>query len=286
MKIEIDKESGFCFGVVKVIGLAEEILKKEKSLYCLGDIVHNNKEVERLKKAGLEIIDHSKFRSLKNCKVLIRAHGEPPETYQIAKQNNIELVDGTCPVVLKLQQRIQSKYKESQTGKGQIVIYGKRGHAEVVGLTGQTENNAIVVESMDDLNSIDFSVPVFLFAQTTKSKEGFHEIYQEIKKRQSDTNLLNCTDSICALVSNRSPKLKEFCKKHDVIIFVSGKKSSNGKMLFEECKKVNQHSYFVSNKKEIKKIWIENADSVGVCGATSTPKWLMEEIAVEIKNLT
>ncbi|MFO7657029.1 MAG: 4-hydroxy-3-methylbut-2-enyl diphosphate reductase [Bacteroidales bacterium] len=288
MKIEIDQGSGFCFGVVRAITLAEKILKEEGRLYCLGDIVHNNKEVERLKSLGLEIIDNNTFKQLSNCKVLIRAHGEPPETYETAQKNSIELIDGTCPVVLKLQQKIKNKYNELKEDSGQVLIYGKKGHAEVVGLTGQTGNRAIVVESPEDLDNLDPSKPLHLFAQTTKSPETYQQIFNEIKTRYKASKpeiYLACTDSICRQVSTRSPRLKQFCSAFDVIIFVSGKKSSNGKLLFEDCKSVNQNSYFVSDKDELDKSWFENAQSVGICGATSTPKWLMEEVAESIKKL-
>lgn len=290
MKIDIDPGSGFCFGVVKVIELAGQILKKDGKLYCLGDIVHNNKEVERLKKIGLVTVDYDRFKKLKNCKVLIRAHGEPPETYKIAGKNNIELIDGTCPVVLKLQQRIKKKYHEFMKDSGQIIIYGKKGHAEVVGLTGQTDNKALIVESVDDLEKIDTSKPLHLFAQTTKSSEGYNLILNELRKKYFAQNnkdtYLQYTDSICRKVSNRASSLKIFCSGYDVIIFVSGKKSSNGKILFETCKQANAKSFFVSDKDEIDKSWFTNAKSVGICGATSSPKWLMEEIAGAIKKIT
>jgi 4-hydroxy-3-methylbut-2-enyl diphosphate reductase len=288
MKVEIDPSSGFCFGVVRAIEMAEKVLDGEGKLYCLGDIVHNNREVDRLKKKGLTVIDYEEFKQLKNCKVLIRAHGEPPETYQIAEKNNIELIDGTCQVVLKLQLRIREKYEKLKPDKGQIVIYGKKGHAEVRGLSGQTENKAIIVESFEDLKKIDVSKPLHLFAQTTKSKEGYNDIFEEIRKMYktgSDKEIyLHCTNSICAQVATRSAKVRDFCKNHDVIVFVSGKKSSNGKILFEACQKVNSKSHFVSQKHEIKESWFINATSVGICGATSTPKWLMEEIAEVIKK--
>ena len=289
MRIDIDPGSGFCFGVVKVIDLAEQILRKEGKLYCLGDIVHNNEEVDRLKNLGLIIIDRDEFNNLKNCKVLIRAHGEPPETYAVARRNNIEIIDGTCPVVLKLQQRIRKKYNALKKDSGQIIIYGKKGHAEVVGLTGQTENKAIIVESLEDLDKLDTTKPLHLFAQTTKSREGYNAIYSEVKRKYADSDssdaYLQCTDSICAQVAARSPKLKVFCSAYDVIIFVSGKKSSNGKILFDDCKQVNANSHFVSNSDEIENSWFTNAKSVGICGATSTPKWLMEEIAQVIKKI-
>ncbi len=289
IKIEIDSDSGFCFGVVRVIKLAEKTLDENGKLFCLGDIVHNNRELDRLKGRGLVVIDYDEFKQLKNCKVLIRAHGEPPDTYQIAEKNNIELIDGTCPVVLRLQQRIKEKYEILKPDNGQIVVYGKKGHAEVRGLTGHTDNKAIIVETMEDLEVLDISRPLHLFAQTTKSKEGFSNIVEKIKEMyQTDTDkkiYLHCTDSICAQVSARSAKIREFCTKHDVIVFVSGEKSSNGKILFEVCKKENSNSYFVSNEDQIKDSWFKNAKSVGICGATSTPKWLMEEVAEVIKKL-
>jgi len=290
MNIEIDKGSGFCFGVVRVIELAEKALDEDGKLYCLGDIVHNNREVDRLKDKGLIVVDYDEFRQLKNCKVLIRAHGEPPETYRIAEKNNIELIDGTCRVVLKLQQRIKEKYEKMKPDHGQIVVYGKKGHAEVRGLTGHIGNKAIIIESFEDLEKIDLTKPLHLFSQTTKSKEGYANIFKKIKEMyQGNSNkeiFLQCTDSICAQISRRSPKIREFCSKHDVIIFVSGEKSSNGKILFEECKKENCNTHFVSSENEIKDSWFINAKSVGICGATSTPKWLMEEIAEIIKKIT
>ena len=289
IKIEIDSDSGFCFGVVRVIKLAEKTLDEHGKLFCLGDIVHNNRELDRLKGRGLVVIDYDEFKQLKNCKVLIRAHGEPPDTYQIAEKNNIELIDGTCPVVLRLQQRIKEKYEILKPDNGQIVVYGKKGHAEVRGLTGHTDNKAIIVEKMEDLKVLDISRPLHLFAQTTKSKEGYSNIVGKIKEMyQTGTDkkiYLHCTDSICAQVSARSAKIREFCTKHDVIVFVSGEKSSNGKILFEVCKKENSNSYFVSNEDQIKGFWFTNAKSVGICGATSTPKWLMEEVAEVIKKL-
>ncbi len=287
MKIEIDRSSGFCFGVIRVIELAEKILRENGRLYCLGDIVHNSKEVERLRTQGLEIIDYEIFKTLKNTRVLIRAHGEPPETYNIASANNLELIDGTCPVVLKLQQRIKKGYNELKPSGGQIIIYGKKGHAEVMGLTGQTRDEAIVVETVDDLEKVDFSKPVHLFSQTTKSREGFAQIYGEMIRRSKNERVyVKCTDSICGQVANRAPKLRKFCRRHDIIIFVSGKKSSNGKILFEACRAVNSRTFFVSDKEELNRSWFNEASSTGICGATSTPMWLIEEIREEIKKLT
>lgn len=287
MIINIDEHSGFCFGVVNAICMAEEELEKDGQLYCLGDIVHNNAELERLKKKGLVIITYEQFKKLNNCKVLIRAHGEPPETYLIAKQNNIELIDASCSVVLKLQERIRKIYRES-TDNGQIVIFGKEGHAEVNGLVGQTEGNAIVVNNLDDLNKIDYSRPVSLFSQTTMSINKFNGISDEINRRMIrakgiENVPLSINDTICRQVSNRAPHLKEYACKYDIILFVSSKESSNGQVLYEVCKSANPRTYFVTGKSDIKPEWLRNVQSVGICGATSTPRWLMEEVAEFLK---
>ena len=287
MNIEIDPGSGFCFGVVYAIQRAEEELKKHKTLYCLGDIVHNNVEVNRLKELGLVTIEHSQLKNLHNCKVLIRAHGEPPETYQIAFQNNIELIDASCPVVLRLQNKIKNGFDRMKEVNGQIVIYGKEGHAEVNGLVGQTKEEAIVVNKISDLDKIDFTRPVILYSQTTQSTSGFQAIQQEIEKRLASMNVnfsFVANDTICHQVSTRGPQLMEFSKTHDIIIFVSGKKSSNGKMLYEVCKKENPNTYFVSDVDDLDFFWFSENKSVGICGATSTPRWLMEKICNEIKN--
>ena len=284
-KIEIDSKSGFCFGVVNAIKKAEEELLKGGSLYCLGDIVHNSLEVERLAKMGLISIDHEQFKQLKNVKVLLRAHGEPPSTYEIAKENNIEIIDASCPVVLRLQKRINNKYNEEKSNDTQIVIYGKRGHAEVKGLMGQTDSHAIVIEGLEDLSILDFSKNICLFSQTTKPLDGFGHIIEEIKSRMVGSAKFEYFDTICRQVSNRIPNIKEFAQKHDIIIFVAGEKSSNGKVLFEECKKYNARSYFVSNVHQLDLTLIKTSDSVGVCGATSTPKWQMEEIEYKINEL-
>lgn len=291
MKIEIDSNSGFCFGVVNAIQLAEKELEKGNTLYCLGDIVHNSAEVERLKSNGLVTIDHNQLKTLKNCKVLLRAHGEPPETYETAIRNNIQLIDASCPVVLKLQNNIKLGFDAILKKGGQVVIYGKEGHAEVNGLVGQTNGRAIVISGMEDLYKIDFSKPVNLFSQTTKSIEGFYEIQKEILKRMIETQKTNdiefiANDTICRQVSHRQPQLNEFVKKHDVVIFVSGKKSSNGQMLYQVCKAENPNTYFVSDVDELKSEWFGKANSVGVCGATSTPRWLMENIAENIVKLS
>ncbi|MCS6823680.1 MAG: 4-hydroxy-3-methylbut-2-enyl diphosphate reductase [Cytophagaceae bacterium] len=290
MNVVIDKNSGYCFGVEFAIQMAEDEMADGSPLYCLGDIVHNSMEVERLSKKGLIVIDKEQFKKLSNAKVLIRAHGEPPETYEHALKNNIELIDASCPVVLKLQNRVKHSYDESLEKGGQIVLYGQPGHAEVIGLTGQTENQAIIITSKEDLEKIDFSRPVSLYSQTTKSTKGFYEIKAMIEQKFRELGLdpeiyLDANDSICRQVSNREPQLQKFAAEHDVIIFVSGKKSSNGKALYSVCKSVNERSYFVENEKELQGEWFAEAKSVGVCGATSTPMWLMANVAEAIKNM-
>lgn len=282
-KIEIDKKSGYCFGVTRAIKKAEEELRSGKTLYCLGDIVHNELEVERLAKLGLITIDLEQFKKLKNARVLLRAHGEPPSTYEIAKQNNIELIDASCPVVLTLQKRIKKK-DEELTDDTQTVIYGKVGHAEVVGLVGQTENRAIVIESKDDLDKLDFTKDIHLFSQTTKRLDGFREIAEIIESRMQNCAQFKSFDTICRQVSNRVPNMKEFAEKHDIIFFIAGKKSSNGKVLFSECKKNNPNSHFISDPNEVDLSLIKENMSVGICGATSTPKWQMEEVKKIIKS--
>ena len=279
MKVEIDKRSGFCFGVINAIRAAENELEKDKQLYCLGDIVHNGMEVERLEKKGLVSISREEFYTLKNCKVLIRAHGEPPETYEYAKQNNIELIDATCPVVLTLQERVKSSYLNHQKQNGQVVIFGKKGHAEIIGLDGQTNQNAIVLESKDDIDKIDANRPVSLYSQTTKRIEDFHEIATLVKERVNPEMPVEIKDTICRQVSNRVPQLKVFAKNYDMILFVAGKKSSNGKYLSSICKEENPKTYVISNIAEIETEWFENVNSVGICGATSTPNWLMEDVS-------
>lgn len=283
MKIEIDKKSGFCFGVVNAIDQAEKELQNGETLYCLGDIVHNGSEVNRLEKSGLITINHEEFAQLHDVKVLLRAHGEPPSTYEIAKKNNITIIDATCPVVLKLQHRVKTAFDE-QEKENQIVIFGKQGHAEVNGLVGQTEGKAIVVEHLNDLNKIDLNKGVSLFSQTTKSVDEFNDLVLHLKENlQADTHF-TYIDTICRQVSNRIPNIKLFAQKHTVILFVSGKKSSNGKVLFEECKQVNVRSYFISEPDEIQESWFEEVESVGICGATSTPKWLMEDVAAKVET--
>ncbi|MCK5856593.1 MAG: 4-hydroxy-3-methylbut-2-enyl diphosphate reductase [Bacteroidales bacterium] len=288
MIVTIDSNSGFCFGVVNAIQAAENILKQEDSLYCLGDIVHNNKEVERLAEMGLVIIDHEQFKKLRNVQVLIRAHGEPPETYKTALNNGIKLIDASCPVVLKLQNNVRLGNEKMHEQDGQLVIYGKQGHAEVSGLAGQTNGEAIVVNSKDDLlEKIDFSKPVNLFSQTTQSIEGFNDIVETIEANQKESGAEGqfiVHDTICRQVSHRAPQMKTFSKNHDVVLFVSGKKSSNGKYLYGVCKDTNPRSYFISSKEEIDYSWFNTEESIGICGATSTPRWLMDEVAEAIEG--
>ncbi|MBF8963674.1 4-hydroxy-3-methylbut-2-enyl diphosphate reductase [Pontibacter sp. FD36] len=288
MNVTIDKNSGYCFGVEFAIQMAEDEMENCEELYCLGDIVHNSMEVKRLYEKGLRIIDREQLKELRDTKVLIRAHGEPPETYKTALENNIELIDASCPVVLKLQNRVKHAFDVDKTKGGQIVIYGQVGHAEVIGLAGQTGDEAIIVTTEEDLDKIDFTRPVTLFSQTTKSTKGFYHIKSLIEERlqqaNQDSTALNANDSICRQVSNREPQLTKFSVEHDVIIFVSGKKSSNGKALYSVCKQHNPNSYFVENEEEIEKEWFANAESVGICGATSTPMWLMQQVADSIKK--
>jgi 4-hydroxy-3-methylbut-2-enyl diphosphate reductase len=291
MNVTIDKNSGYCFGVEYAIQMAEEELEHTDTLYCLGDIVHNSMEVQRLHEKGLRIINRERLEELRDCKVLIRAHGEPPETYQLALKNNIELIDASCPVVLKLQNRVKHAFDKMTDMKGQVVIYGQKGHAEVIGLAGQTKDEAIVVSSEEDLESIDFSRPVTLFSQTTKSTKGFYKMKGLIESKiqeqspEATNQYFDANDSICRQVSNREPQLQKFSHEHQVIIFVSGKKSSNGKALFEVCRNENPRSYFIENELELQADWFKAGDSVGICGATSTPMWLMENVARHIQNL-
>ena len=280
MLIEIDEGSGFCFGVTTAIKKAEEELAKSESLYCLGDIVHNGREVERLKKMGLMTVGHADLNTLHDTKMMLRAHGEPPQTYTKAKEQNITLIDATCPVVLNLQRRIRKAYEEG----GQIVIYGKNGHAEVVGLVGQTDGTAIVIENLEDAKKLDFSHDIQLFSQTTKSLEGFREIVRYIEENIQEGAQFTYFDTICRRVANRIPSIRNFATQHDVIIFVCGKKSSNGKVLYNECLSVNPHTYMIDAPAEIEHQWFEGVKSVGICGATSTPKWLMEECKKKIEN--
>ena len=285
MIIEIDADSGFCFGVVNAIHKAEEELASKGKLYCLGDIVHNSMEVERLSKKGLITIDHNIFSKLHNKKVLLRAHGEPPLTYRKAKENGIEIIDATCPVVLNLQKNIKKAYEKSDPNRTQIVIYGKIGHAEVNGLVGQTDGHAIIIEDITGLHKIDFNKNIKLFSQTTKSIEEFNRIVGEIEKKIVKNNTFEYNDTICRQVANRIPKITSFVSKHELVFFVSGKKSSNGKVLFDECKKVNSNVHLISELEELDLSLLKGINSIGICGATSTPKWLMEEVKKKIETL-
>lgn len=278
IKVEIDSNSGFCFGVVYAIEMAEDHLEDTGSLYCLGDIVHNDKEVERLENKGLTIINHEELRNLRDVSVLIRAHGEPPSTYKIALENNIQLIDASCPVVLKLQNRIRNAYDEDR----QIVILGKQGHAEVNGLVGQTNQEAIVITTEEDAENLQIEGPISLFSQTTKSTRLLYSIKEKMAEKTEDFKF---NDTICRQVSNREPELKKFSHRHEVIIFVSGKKSSNGRALYQTCKLENSQSYFISGSEELNKEWFEGVKTVGVCGATSTPMWLMEDVTSAIEAL-
>ena len=283
--ITIDSNSGFCFGVVNAIKKAEEELATEKTLYCLGDIVHNGQEMERLAKLGLIIINHEQFSKLRNVKVLLRAHGEPPSTYETAKANNITLIDASCPVVLALQKRIKKAYKSSSPDDTQIVIYGKKGHAEVNGLVGQTDENAIVIEDENDLSKLDFSKNIYLFSQTTKSLEGLELLANRISEKiNSDVNF-NFFNTICRHVAKRMPNIIKFAHENDTVIFVSGTKSSNGKELYERCKKENSQTFFVTQPEDLDGLKLDLTKKIGVCGATSTPTWLMEAVAEKIKML-
>ena len=285
-KIEIDRQSGCCFGVAKAITRAEEELKKDGTLYCLGDIVHNSIEVERLEKMGMITIDHAQLKELKNVKVLLRAHGEPPSTYEIARENNIELIDASCPVVLGLQKKIRKKYEQGADKGIQIVIYGKKGHAEVKGLMGQTRESAIIIESKDEINKLDFTRDISLFSQTTKPLDGFYEIGELIRARMEEGAAFYFNDSICRQVSNRVPNIREFAENHDLIIFIAGEKSSNGKVLFDECKSRNPNSYLIHTPQEVDPAWIREEITIGICGATSTPQWQMEAVADIITKMS
>jgi 4-hydroxy-3-methylbut-2-enyl diphosphate reductase len=278
VEVDIDQNSGFCFGVVFAIQMAEDILNEEGHLYCLGDIVHNDEEVSRLKTKGLEIIDHEQFKKLNGAKVLIRAHGEPPETYQQALEQNIELVDASCPVVLKLQNRVREAYNDDE----QILIYGKHGHAEVKGLVGQTNGEAIVIEKFEELEQYELPKKIQLFSQTTKRTKNLYALKENLENRGIEVDF---NDTLCRQVSNRDIQLRDFAKAYDKIVFVAGLKSSNGKVLYDVCKDNNENTYFVSNKDEVNKDWFKEGDRIGICGATSTPQWQMDEIKEKLLNL-
>lgn len=278
LKIEIDNGSGFCFGVTTAIQKAEEELAKGNTLYCLGDIVHNGMECERLRQLGLITIDHEQMASLHNVKVLLRAHGEPPATYELARKNNIEIIDATCPVVLQLQKRIRKQYEASPSEEGaSIVIFGKKGHAEVLGLVGQTQSEAIVIENFDEVSRLDFTRDIYLYSQTTKSLDEFHRIIEYIQQHISPTATFRSFDTICRNVANRMPNISNFATKHDLVLFVCGRKSSNGRVLYNECLRVNPNTHMIEGPEEIDPAWLDGIETVGICGATSTPKWLMEQ---------
>jgi 4-hydroxy-3-methylbut-2-en-1-yl diphosphate reductase len=291
MVVEIDKQSGFCFGVQNAVQIAEKALMNGEKVFSLGPIVHNDKEVDRLGSLGLVSIDHEQFSNLKNCKVLIRAHGEPPDTYTIAEKNNITIIEATCPIVRRLQSKIRETWMKIKDSDGQVVIFGKSGHAEVVGLMGQINNQGILVSGPDDFAKIDISKPVYLFAQTTMSVKEYGNLTDILRSRMEASIIhdpgknLIINKTICGQVSNREPHLKAFAKKHDIIIFVSGRESSNGKMLYSVCKNVNIDTHFVSSAEELDMSWFSGKKSVGICGATSTPKWLIENIRDIISNI-
>ena len=275
VQIEIDNGSGFCFGVTTAIKKAEEELAAGKTLYCLGDIVHNGMECERLKQLGLVTINHEEMKQLHGVKVLLRAHGEPPSTYEMARENDIEIIDATCPVVLQLQRRIKKQYDACP--EAQIVIFGKPGHAEVLGLVGQTESKAIVIANVEEVKRLDFTRDIYLYSQTTKSLDEFHRIIEYIQEHISPDATFKSFDTICRQVANRMPNISAFATRHDLVLFVCGRKSSNGKVLFNECKSVNPNSHLIEGPEEIKKEWLDGVRTIGICGATSTPKWLMEQ---------
>lgn len=291
MIVETDKKSGFCFGVHNAVRIAEEALSKGETVYSLGQIVHNDREVERLVSLGLVTIGHHEFRELHNCKVLIRAHGEPPSTYWTAQENNITIIEATCPIVKKLQSRIKEAWQKSKKGNGQIVVYGKPGHAEVIGLLGQTGDEGILISRPADLERIDFSRPVTLFSQTTMEIDGYDQIKELIRKRMTEEGKIDPVmgfhyhNTVCGQVSNREHHLRTFAKNHDVIVFVSGKESSNGKMLYQVCKSVNPETHFITSAEEIDPSWFTGKESAGICGATSTPGWLIENVREYVSKL-
>ena len=284
LNIEIDEHSGFCFGVTTAIKKAEEELEKGGMLYCLGDIVHNSIECDRLKRMGLVTIDHATFCNLHNAKVLLRAHGEPPQTYDIARKNNLEIIDATCPVVLKLQQRIKKMWQETEGEERQIIIHGQAGHAEVLGLVGQTHGEAIVIENTGQLDRISKEKDTYIYSQTTKSLEGYRHVVREIKAHISQERECESFNTVCGQVANRLNGIGEFAKSHELIFFVCGKKSSNGRILFDECRKMNPNSHQIEGPEDLDLTLTKGVESIGICGATSTPKWLMENCKQEILN--
>ena len=297
IQIEIDEGSGFCFGVTTAIKKAEEELAQGRPLYCLGDIVHNGMECDRLREMGLITINHEEMRKLHDVKVLLRAHGEPPETYELARRNHIEIIDATCPVVLQLQKKIKQQYETSpklpagedsaasSSRGGSIVIFGKKGHAEVLGLVGQTQSSAIVIESFEEVKKLDFTRDIYLYSQTTKSLDEFHRIIDYIQSHMAPSATFKSFDTICRSVANRMPNISQFATKHDLILFVCGRKSSNGKVLYNECLRVNPNTHLVEDPQEIQKEWLEGIQTVGICGATSTPRWLMEQCSEAIQQM-
>ena len=291
MVVEIDGQSGFCFGVQNAVEIAEKALRNGGKVFSLGPIVHNDKEVERLTLLGLESINHEQFSELRNCNVLIRAHGEPPATYQVAAENNITIIEATCPIVKRLQSRIRETWLKTREEMGQIIIFGKPGHAEVIGLLGQINNEGILVSSLADIDRIDTTRPMYLFAQTTMGKTNYHEFADALRKKLKDNgiedteSMLKVSRTTCGQVSNREPHLRDFAARHETVIFVSGKESSNGKMLYAVCKAINPDTHFVSSPEEIDREWFRGKNSVGICGATSTPKWLIEKIRDYITNI-
>lgn len=284
LQIEIDHGSGFCFGVTTAIQKAEEELAKGNTLYCLGDIVHNGMECDRLRQMGLVTIDHSQLSQLHNVKVLLRAHGEPPETYAMARRNGIEIIDATCPVVLQLQKKIKRQYDVEKERPSSIVIFGKKGHAEVLGLVGQTQSTAVVIESFEEVKRLDFSHDIYLYSQTTKSLDEFHRIIDYIQSHISPTATFRSFDTICRSVANRMPNISQFATRHDLILFVCGRKSSNGRVLYSECLRVNPNTHLIEGPDEIDPSWLDGIHTVGICGATSTPKWLMEQCRDALKD--
>ncbi len=284
MDIRIDDNAGYCFGVVKAIGAAEEELRRDGSLYCLGDIVHNSAEVERLSQKGLRVINHDTMRQLGGKKVLIRAHGEPPSTYRIADELGIHLVDATCPIVLALQSRIKRGYEEMKQCGGQVVIFGRPGHAEVIGLNGQTDGTAIIVSNPDEIDAIDFSRPIRLYSQTTKSREDYMRLTANIRQHLPEGADFTAYDTICNSVAGRTKALAAFAREVDVLLFVAGANSSNGHYLYEYCRSVQPRTYLVGSAAEVQHEWLEGAESIGISGATSTPRWLMEEVAEQLRN--
>ena len=287
MIVEIDNGSGFCFGVTTAIKKAEETLANGEKLYCLGDIVHNGMECERLRGMGLITIDHDEFAQLHDATVLLRAHGEPPTTYELAQKNNITIIDATCPVVLALQKRIKKKFStiDDNSRTTDIVIFGKNGHAEVLGLVGQTNGKAIVIEHADDAKKLDFSHNIYLYSQTTKSLDEFHQIIEYCQQHIEEGAIFQSFDTICRQVANRMPNICSFATRHDLILFVCGRKSSNGKVLYKACKEKNPRSYLIAGPDEIQPEWFEGINSVGICGATSTPTWLMEKCKEKVENI-